>query len=83
MNAAARCTLMVVGGLLVLAPLFGSQWRLSRIEAFYAERGEGSRLPDELKSHPFSHYEWSCLGVGVVLIGIGAVVRREGKAAKR
>ena len=67
---------VLAGALLVLVPVLGSQWRLSRVESFYEQRGEGSQLPNELKARPFGAYDWSCLGLGMVLIAAGVSSRR-------
>lgn len=72
---------VLAGALLVLVPVLGSQWRLSRVESFYEQRGEGSHLPNELKARPFGAYDWSCLGLGIVLIAGGAFSRRSGGTA--
>lgn len=64
--------LVVVGALLVAAPVLGSQWLLSRAVGFHEEHGEGATLPDELKARTFAALEWACFGTGIVLIGSGA-----------
>jgi hypothetical protein len=69
--------LIVVGALLVAAPVLGSQWLLTRAVKFHEEHGEGATLPEELKARPFAAIEWACWGTGILLIGSGAWIGRK------
>ena len=52
----------------MLAPVFSTQWRLHRVEAFYERYGTGSVLPPELKPGPYTRYDWACFGAGLALV---------------
>lgn len=76
MRTSVVIVLVVVGGLLVAAPVLSSQWHLRRIARYFEERGEGSTLPQELRSRPFDRYEWACFGAGAVMILSGVFAGR-------
>jgi len=76
MKTSLAFLLIIVGGLLVAAPMLSSQWQLRRIARYFEEHGEGSTLPQELRSRPFDRYEWACLASGAMAILGGAFAGR-------
>lgn len=80
MKTPFACLWVIVGGLLVAAPVLASQWHLRQIVRFFEERGEGSALPAELRARPFERLEWACFATGVVMILGGAWTARQPRA---
>lgn len=75
-------SLVIIGGLLVTAPVLHSQWQLHRVAAFYEQRGEGSTLPPELKPRPYAGYDWACFGAGLSLVVVSLWTGRSPAAGK-
>jgi hypothetical protein len=70
--------LIVIGGLLLLAPFYSRERANDRIAEFYSRPGNGSAvvLPDALQPHT-GMYEWGGLiiGIGTIATGIGIGMR--------
>ena len=73
MKTSIAIVLIIVGGMLVLAPVAGMQWQVQRAAAFYEQNGPGSALPQELQPRPHSSYDWATLAIGVAIGLVGVV----------
>lgn len=73
MKTSIAIVLIIVGGMLVLAPVAGMQWQVQRTAAFYEQHGTGSALPQELQPQPYSSYEWATLGIGLIIALMGVI----------
>lgn len=73
MRTSISLALIIVGAMLVLAPVAGMQWQVQRATAFYEQHGPGSALPQELQPRPHSPYDWATLAIGVALGLVGVI----------
>jgi hypothetical protein len=62
-------TMIVMGGLLVLGPVWSAQKQKERIADFYQKQGNGALLPKEMSPH--DAYDWICLVGGALLAFAG------------
>ena len=76
MKTPIAITLIIVGGLLILAPVFSAERQKERAAAFYKEHSNNTILPDAME--PYGPYDWACFAAGVVLalVGVREFVRR-------
>src|SRR3954447_7054382 len=78
MKTPIAIVLILVGGVLIVAPILSSQRQLERAASHFQEHGEGSPLPEELRPKPYQAYDWACLATGAVLSFIG--IRGSGRS---
>lgn len=71
MKTVVSVTLIIVGGLLVAAPLGLSQWQIRRAAEFYEQHGGGSQLPEEMRPRPYARYDWASLACGAAMVLVG------------
>ena len=69
--------LIVVGGLLILCPLYARERSNDRIAEFYSRQGSAVVLPEQMQVR-FGPYDWGCLvlGLGAVGTGVGFASRQ-------
>lgn len=77
MRTSITITLIIIGGLLIALPTLFTQRNLERVAAYYEMHGGGAQLPDELRVHPHSRYDWAGFGAGTLFALIGAFVGRQ------
>lgn len=73
MKTVVSITSIVIGGLLVAAPLSASQWQIRRAAEFYEQHGGGSVLPEEMRPRPYAGYDWGVLVCGAAMALIGGL----------
>ncbi len=70
--------LIVLGGLLVLAPVaahtYSNVREKDRIAEFYSRTTNAATLPTAMEPTKYQPYDWSCLAVGVLMVVIGVTM---------
>ena len=69
MKTPIAVTLIIVGGLLILAPVFSGERQKERVASFYKDNGNAATLPEAMR--PWGAYDWACLAAGSVLAFAG------------
>jgi hypothetical protein len=62
--------LIIIGGLLILCPLYARERSNDRIAEFYSRNGSAIGLPEQMQVR-FGPYDWDCLVLGLGAIGTG------------
>jgi hypothetical protein len=75
MRAAVAITLIIVGGIILLAPVIAHAYTTNRekerIAEFYSRIGNAAVLPDAMQPSPYSGYDWGCFVAGAALAWTG------------
>jgi hypothetical protein len=64
-------TMIVMGGLLILGPVWSAHKQKERIADFYQKQGNGAPLPEVMRPH--DAYDWICLVGGALLAFAGVM----------
>jgi len=70
MKSYVAVTLIVVGGLIILGPLYSIERNKDRIAEFYSRNGSAVVLPDAMQTKN-TLYEWVCLAIGLGMVATG------------
>jgi hypothetical protein len=86
MKSYVAAILIVVGGLLALAPVAAHSYRTSResehVAEFYHRNGSSIVLPEAMDSR-YEPYDWACLAAGICMVVAGCEFVRSARADGR
>jgi hypothetical protein len=69
MKASIVITLIIMGGLLILAPVISLERQRDRVAEFYKKNGNAAILAAAMDLN--NTYDWTCIAAGAVLVLVG------------